>query len=411
MLKKKTNPWARLKVLLMLPLAVGMLYAFAQPAVEKIMDTVQDKVYKLTNEKMAEDNPKYLWEQMVIFRKANGLQSDKQHLKVKRYQIHAMFINKSNQVLFNQQRYAADFEKIALSNAIQSKFYKVWKLNDEKGKFAKSQFFSLTFDFVTDTKAIFKVLDAIKMGYEKAVIKIANEQNKSYDVIAAKIPLLVQISLSKRINIEKGKVPPPPPITSEIKKQLDLGNKKVIFDNPILLKSVNNGKVIFNFKSSKYGLKESLDWYKKYEQLGSVTDVLVCLGQKFSDRDIAEIRHIIKSFPVSKIQFLYADFDNRNVVIPQLPPLPKQSPTTSDLQKWQNPAMYGVWIDDKRIKNENLTQYVPSDFSHYFVSKLCKNAKNYGKHYYQIDLMTNTYYKAYLKRNSAEPFVKKEVSF
>jgi bla regulator protein blaR1 len=73
----------------------------------------------------------------------------------------------------------------------------------------------------------------------------------------------------------------------------------------------------------------------------------------------------------------------------------KVVPTTAQLKVWKNAKQYGVWIDGKRISNVALTKYAASDFSHVFSSKLSKNATNYGKHYYQIDLMTNDYYNAY----------------
>ena len=60
--------------------------------------------------------------------------------------------------------------------------------------------------------------------------------------------------------------------------------------------------------------------------------------------------------------------------------------------------IYGVWIDGKRINNAALDNYTNTDFGSLFVSKLEKNAKNYGKHYYQVNLMTNDYYAAYYKK-------------
>jgi len=83
--------------------------------------------------------------------------------------------------------------------------------------------------------------------------------------------------------------------------------------------------------------------------------------------------------------------------INNLPPPEKKSPTAADLKSWTDAKMYGVWVDDKRIDNAQLKNYNPSDFSNYFVSKLTKNAVNYGKHYYKVGLMTNRYYENYLK--------------
>ena len=71
----------------------------------------------------------------------------------------------------------------------------------------------------------------------------------------------------------------------------------------------------------------------------------------------------------------------------------KKSPTTENLKTWQDSKMYGVWLDGKRITNSELGKYTPSDFDLYYVSKLEKNAVNYGKHYYEVCLYSPAYYK------------------
>ena len=73
-------------------------------------------------------------------------------------------------------------------------------------------------------------------------------------------------------------------------------------------------------------------------------------------------------------------------------PPAKRSPTAAQLQTWADSKKYGVWLDGKRISNDQLSKYNPTDFALYWESKLAKNAVNYGKHYYQIDLYTSSYY-------------------
>ena len=70
--------------------------------------------------------------------------------------------------------------------------------------------------------------------------------------------------------------------------------------------------------------------------------------------------------------------------------LEKKSPTSS---QWKNASQYGVWVDGKRISNASLKS--PEAYSHYFISKLEKNAKNYGSHYFQVNLMTPAYYESH----------------
>jgi len=68
-------------------------------------------------------------------------------------------------------------------------------------------------------------------------------------------------------------------------------------------------------------------------------------------------------------------------------------PTKEQVESWKVPSEYGVWLDGKRIENSELDRYQPSDFSCYFVSRLARNAKNYGLHVYQLDLYSTAYYK------------------
>ncbi|WP_339923435.1 M56 family metallopeptidase [uncultured Cyclobacterium sp.] len=83
---------------------------------------------------------------------------------------------------------------------------------------------------------------------------------------------------------------------------------------------------------------------------------------------------------------------------PLPPPMKKSIPTEQQIEDWKDPKMFGVWIDGKRINNEELNGYTNTDFGQLFVSKLEKNATNYGKHFYQVDLMTNAHYSSYYKR-------------
>ena len=66
----------------------------------------------------------------------------------------------------------------------------------------------------------------------------------------------------------------------------------------------------------------------------------------------------------------------------------KNIPTQDQLNAWTDPDKYGVWIDEKRVENTTLKNYSPSDFGSHFVSRLAKNAKNHGKHDFQVDIET-----------------------
>jgi len=66
-------------------------------------------------------------------------------------------------------------------------------------------------------------------------------------------------------------------------------------------------------------------------------------------------------------------------------------PTKEQYESWKDPAEYGIWLDDKRIENSELNRYQPSNFGFYSVSRLARNATNYGKYVYQLNLYTTKY--------------------
>lgn len=84
------------------------------------------------------------------------------------------------------------------------------------------------------------------------------------------------------------------------------------------------------------------------------------------------------------------------------PPLPKVVPTGEQFNRYKNPAIYGVWIDGKKVPNERLDQYRPTDFSQVFVSKLFGAAKKGRTYTHQVNMMTSSYYHDYYKRAQAD---------
>jgi bla regulator protein BlaR1 len=80
----------------------------------------------------------------------------------------------------------------------------------------------------------------------------------------------------------------------------------------------------------------------------------------------------------------------------------RRVPTKDQLESYKDPKMYGVWIDGARVSNEVLNNYQNTDFAWSFESKLMKNATNYGKHVYQVNLMTNDNYQEYYNRRISD---------
>ena len=74
---------------------------------------------------------------------------------------------------------------------------------------------------------------------------------------------------------------------------------------------------------------------------------------------------------------------------------PNKKITKSLFDNWKNPKFCGLWIDEKRVKNNVLNNYNPEDFDQYFQSSLTKRALNYGKFKYEVSLMTIAFHKKY----------------
>jgi bla regulator protein blaR1 len=111
-------------------------------------------------------------------------------------------------------------------------------------------------------------------------------------------------------------------------------------------------------------------------------------GQKiFSSTDKERLEEIF--FQMSKEQQ-----EKQIVQIKHIPPLSEIVPTKEQLESFKDSKMYGVWINGERVSNEVLDNYKNTDFAYVSESKLMKNAINYGKHVFQVDLMTNNYFQS-----------------
>jgi bla regulator protein blaR1 len=85
---------------------------------------------------------------------------------------------------------------------------------------------------------------------------------------------------------------------------------------------------------------------------------------------------------------------------------PRIVPTEKEFENFKDPTKYGVWIDDKKVKNSELNKYNASNFSNFGISKLWGGAKYdhgvrriYG---YQLNMMTKNYYEKYRKEALAD---------
>ena len=162
--------------------------------------------------------------------------------------------------------------------------------------------------------------------------------------------------------------------------------EKIKFD-----KSSKNG--FQKFPSTQGGVsKKEINEYLAIEAKYGITDPPTKgMPKKISNADHDRLEELFKQMIHKQqgrqiIGFMYSPA-----------PLPPGKPTQTQLDLWKNSAKYGVWVNDKRIKNIELGNFKPDDFGEVFISRLTKIAVANDKFYYQIDLMTADFYKTYLK--------------
>lgn len=144
--------------------------------------------------------------------------------------------------------------------------------------------------------------------------------------------------------------------------------------------------------STQEGVSQEL--LNEYEQIVNKTknEKGFPVFSKFSDAEKSRLEVIFLS--MNKVQQAQQNI----VFMPAPPPFSRVVPTKEQIESWKNSKIYGLWIDDKRVSNSELNKYENIDFAHVGVSRLEKNAINYGKHYYQVNLMTTEHYDTYYKK-------------
>lgn len=187
MLKERTNHWARLKLLFAVPVMAVTLYAFAQPEVKELTLGVEE-----TNQQVQEDS---YWTLIDFFKKeANAYEAA---VKGKKHsgRITWLFVNKQNQMLFNNQ-----FVDLAgLQSVLEEQLYKSWKKN--AGRVERIYF---QYDRGSNEAEMGKILQTVKTAYMNTREKIALEtSNSSKEYLDAALPILVYEQLPRNYANQK----------------------------------------------------------------------------------------------------------------------------------------------------------------------------------------------------------------
>ena len=161
----------------------------------------------------------------------------------------------------------------------------------------------------------------------------------------------------------------------------------------ITLEIVEDGKYLVNGKvATDENLSNVLHTFNKdisKEERKNLVNVIITSPEIVHMNQIKKIRNQLINYGVKQLQM------PGGIVIPNAKSnnyLKVNHPTKQDLARWLDTDQYGVWLDGVQIKNDVLKEYHPDDLPYYIESKLEKNAANYGKHFVQVNIMTNPYW-------------------
>jgi len=155
-----------------------------------------------------------------------------------------------------------------------------------------------------------------------------------------------------------------------------------------------DSSVLFAKDGVKITVYKDSTGINKYGQKGKDGVIEVTTNKNSTRKDIKEVTVTETGKPLPT-----------NYKLVELPVPTRKSPTLAELKSWADSKIYGVWIDAKRISNSDIEKYKPSDFGWYNVSKLEKNAINYGKHYYQVSLYSQKYYDEEINNGKERPLM------
>ena len=269
MLKRRTNNWARLKLLLFVPVAAGTLYAFARPEVKKTMGQAINTPVSVKQNSVQESELQQL--EAFFERKAEDAVGGK-----KEYQIenptgtfYSFFVNMNNKMMLDQElikEYDVETLSIRLTNLLRNSYQKAVKQDED-------QLFVLLvkYDRGSSSTAITSYLRTIKEAYLQVRGEISGELG---GVSEARLDSLLPIFVSfgePKIYSSKHKTASDQILPIEISVHPQGGGKSLVITNPsfqeleLMLKDY---KANTNYESIAVSLKLNKD-----VSMGIVKDV------------------------------------------------------------------------------------------------------------------------------------------
>ena len=193
MLKERTNRWARLKLLLAVPVMGGALYAFAQPEVKEIPQQIQTEI----QQDKADDYVSL----MIFFRKEEEKYSKLVNGSnppswVKEKQANQLLVNADNKVLFDGKFTSMD----ELKSAIIKNLLKSWEESSRQD--AQVVFFQ--YDRGTEIAAITTILKEAKGAFEQIRADLSvTSTDKSKEHLDRLFPILLIEGAPKKYGLKE----------------------------------------------------------------------------------------------------------------------------------------------------------------------------------------------------------------
>ena len=193
MLKERTNRWARLKLLLAVPVMAGALYVFAQPEVKEIPQQIQTEI----QQDKADDYVSL----MIFFRKEEEKYSklvngSNPPSRVKEKQAHQLLVNADNKVLFDGKFISMD----ELKSAIIKNLLKSWEESSRQD--AQAVFFQ--YDRGTEIAAITTILKEAKGAFEQIRADLSvTSTDKSKEHLDRLFPILLIEGAPKKYGLKE----------------------------------------------------------------------------------------------------------------------------------------------------------------------------------------------------------------
>ena len=193
MLKERTNRWARLKLLLAVPVMAGALYVFAQPEVKEVPRQIQSEL----QQKEADD-----YSSLMFFFKEGGerysnlVNGAYPPSKIKARQVHSLFVNKQNRVMFDNDVCSVD----ELKSTIVKNLMKSW----EESKRKEYQVISFQVDRGSEIAALTTILKEVKGAFEQIRADLSiTLTDKSEEALDRLFPVLLSEGATRNYGLKE----------------------------------------------------------------------------------------------------------------------------------------------------------------------------------------------------------------